>query len=186
MLKNVLVITFIILVLNGCAYGYSPRLYYSYGPGGGLVVWDSELQEFSRNMNFIQDEYIREIGVYKSRLPYIPRIGPAYHAFIIFETDKYYWSLEKDTEQVTLQRSTRFSNVRDWTRNRGDEEARRTPISQIVWRNDGTGTLRDLLYFLWREDLVGRTYDLTNANCQQFASRIYNRFSRRGVWRSPT
>ena len=59
-------------------------------------------------------EEILNVRVYKCKL-FSPQLTQQllYHAFVVYETDEWWWCVEKNTEGITIQRSKKLSYVKD-------------------------------------------------------------------------
>ena len=100
-----------------------------------------------------------------------------YHAYVVLETNKYFWSLEKNSEELVLQRSKNAIYVKDYCH--GKKRALllgHSKPSQYKhqWSNL---CLKDLFDYLFTEDELSKTYNWLEDNCQGFADRIYNYIS---------
>ena len=91
------------------------------------------------------------------------------HWFIVFETEKWWWSLEKNTEGITIQRS----EEQEFVLNRYRREKRPEPIVKID-SDKGNRNMNNLVEFLYRKDELYRKYNLYDDNCQHFAKRIFD------------
>ncbi len=72
-----------------------------------------------------------------------------YHAFVVFETEKWWWSIEKNDGGITLQRPA---------------PERNQPVSLVMLAR-GRGSISDLADFLWSRDHLNKTYDFLFENC---------------------
>ena len=91
------------------------------------------------------------------------------HEFVVLETTKWWWSIEKNTEGITIQRSKNPKYVRDRYR----QENRPWPIHEKKVQR-GKNNMKNLIRFLYEKDELHRRYNLLYNNCQHFAERIYN------------
>ncbi|EFX78244.1 hypothetical protein DAPPUDRAFT_320721 [Daphnia pulex] len=98
-----------------------------------------------------------------------------HHAFIVFLTERAWWSIERNELGVTIQRSKKIEFVRDKFR----RQDRTTDLfgSGIHWEKRCFGitnvTLKELLTHICREDYLNEDYDLLENNCKHFAENIY-------------
>lgn len=92
-----------------------------------------------------------------------------YHSFIVFETNNYWWSIEKNSEGITIQRSFNLETVRDKHRH----TQRVLPIKHVK-DDSARKNLKDLINWLYNEDELNNTYNVLLSNCQTFAKRVYN------------
>lgn len=168
-------------VLSGFG-SYRKEVYYENG-WWGITHPDAQLLDLK---NDIDNEYIRDVYVYKVKLnSYQATKMILYHAFVVFRTDRYWWSLEKDSKRVILQRSVHWKNVI----NHSDDGPRPTPRDELI-RSRGyqdpdrldRSTTWGLVEFLYYSNLVANGYNMYNNNCKDFASSVYNKFARDNDW----
>lgn len=99
-----------------------------------------------------------------------------YHAFVVFKTtnditkDYYWWSLEKNTKYVVLQRSRNESDVKDYLKT-VDESGKRKTVVVIGESTKGIAILKEVLTLLANE--IGKKYILGIHDCQDLASKAY-------------
>ena len=98
-----------------------------------------------------------------------------YHAFVVFETEKWWWSIEKNEENVTIQRSKKIEYVRDKYRrhNRPTVYVAHGQLGHKLSAK-GKGSVQDLVNFLWMKDHVREGYNFLFANCKYFARDVFN------------
>ena len=150
-------------------------------PGTGNFYTDPELK--TKLKDFIgENEVILKVSYFKHPL-YPTQVTAAlmHHAFVVFETDHWWWSIEKNDEGISIQRAKKKTNVRDKYR-----QERRTshwwdPTSTptLVAERRGSGkTIQDMIDFLWAKDFLNRKYSWfpRDSNCQGFASAFWGRF----------
>ncbi len=89
----------------------------------------------------------------------------AFHVFIVFKTcatdGVYWWSLEKNTEYIVLQRSRNKNNVKNKL-----EGKQRTRVKLVEKDLKGKGTIKDLFAILWAHQMIQENYNILNSNCQ--------------------
>lgn len=98
-----------------------------------------------------------------------------YHAFVVFETEFWWWSIEKNDAGITLQRSKRKNSVLYEYR----RESRVKPIT-LVMTAKGRGSVSDLVDLLWTQDHLNRTYHFLLENCKYFAAAVFNQTNSEG------
>jgi hypothetical protein len=96
----------------------------------------------------------------------------AFHAFIVFKTvsekdGEFWWSIEKDTEYIILQRSRNKDDV-----NNNKKGVRRKRIRPIKEDLIGRGNLLYLFTLLWGQQLIPTKYDIIKSNCQTLVAFI--------------
>ena len=96
------------------------------------------------------------------------------HQFVVFETQSWWWSIEKDDKRILIQKSKYFSTVRDFV----NSEPRKNFVIQLSY-DKGRKTLKDLIHFLYNTDELNIKYDLVQNNCQDFVKRIFDEFAER-------
>lgn len=116
-----------------------------------VSVWKNPLGSFGRNAS-LTDAFL-------------------FYDFIIMETKGYYWSVEKTSDGVTIQRSQMLMNVKN--KCRGEVRTSR-PLSTIqkVTEAKGRGTVRTLVNFLMRRGLLTDKFALHRSS-RDFAGFIF-------------
>ncbi|XP_078346020.1 uncharacterized protein LOC144631462 [Oculina patagonica] len=109
---------------------------------------------------------ITRIEVYKK-----PFAKVANHQFVVLETTKFHWSIEKDSKQIVIQRGS-LDKVKNF-----DIGGKRTDPVEVMSSDKGTGTMKDLIEFLFYENELWRSYNLVHENCQNFAKRVFDKFA---------
>uniref|UniRef100_A0A7M5XNX6 Uncharacterized protein n=1 Tax=Clytia hemisphaerica TaxID=252671 RepID=A0A7M5XNX6_9CNID len=124
------------------------------------------------------DEKINYVYIYKTPL-FKKQLTHAilYHAYVVMETDTHFWSLEKNSKELILQRSETLEHVRDYCQGK----KRNLLVSQsepILWKyKEKRTSLLQLFGYLWWKDDLNRAYNWLASNCQKFATRIFDYFS---------
>lgn len=96
------------------------------------------------------------------------------HQFVVFETQSWWWSIEKDDKRILIQRGKYLSTVRDFV----SSEPRKQFVTPMSY-DKGRKTLEDLIHFLYDTDELNIKYDLLENNCKDFAKRIFDEFAAR-------
>ncbi len=100
-----------------------------------------------------------------------------HHAFLLLETKKWWWSLEKNSEGVTIQRSKNHRYVVEHYR----REERVTGLLLGVEEKKSSKTrnvsLEDLIDILLKDGFILQEYDALYFNCQHFAEEVYRRIA---------
>ncbi|CAG0902266.1 unnamed protein product [Darwinula stevensoni] len=137
--------------------------------------------------------------------------GLLYHAFVVLETDEWWWSIEKNTGGIFLQRSRGLLyhafvvlETDEWwwsiekntggiflQRSRGKEfvkehfrmEKREEPIT-LEQSDKGQMKMKDLLHSLYEKKEVrkGYKFDDRDMNCLGFAKRVFDEFAESKFW----
>ena len=105
----------------------------------------------------------------------------AFHAFVVVGTRKWWWSFEKNSQNVTIQRSKKYEYVSEKYRRKdriGSSGEKNGWTVKIVQKTRGQkhcrGTIRDLFFYLYLHGLVEKPYKTLTNNCKHFAARVYN------------
>lgn len=141
---------------------------------GEIKFNDADLRILMLDDNFTK-EYIRSIAVYKCPL-YDNQLIQLLdnHQFVVLQTDNCWYSIEKNSHFIQMQRSNHIENVQCYIR----KDRRRTPIKGISFDScQQLKTMSDLIHFLLENQELGKIYDLVFSNCQAFAKRIFDKFA---------
>lgn len=141
---------------------------------GEIKFNDADLRILMLNDNFTK-ECIRSIAVYKCPL-YDNQLIQLLdnHQFVVLQTDNCWYSIEKNSHFIQMQRSNHIENVQCYIR----KDRRRTPIKGISFDScQQLKTMSDLIHFLLENQELGKIYDLVFSNCQAFAKRIFDKFA---------
>lgn len=113
---------------------------------------------------------IRHVHAYKTPLVSAQLTTyTAYHLFIYFETNEWNWTIEKDGEGITIQRSeSRFHILYC---HKGDKRGKpfMSVKSDISKRSVG-----DLILWLKTENELDKSYHFLIRNCKTFAKRVFD------------
>ena len=137
--------------------------------GHSYTITDDELRT---QLTSLVDagEAIREVTAYKVPLSEWQLTQfLLYHMFIIFETEDWWWSIEKNDEGITIQRSKSIKAVKERYRQR----ARNSGIERMA-RDKGGKSVNSLIKWLWKEDELNNKYHIVNSNCQHFGTKVFN------------
>jgi hypothetical protein len=142
-------------------------------PGDGYFITDAELRE---KLSELVDasETIVEVRYYTNPLYGVQLTQQLlHHAFIVFETDQWWWSIEKNELGVTIQRSKKIEFVRDKFR----REDRTTDLFgggiQCEKKYKGSHTLQELISHIYVKNYLNEEYNVVSNNCKDFADKIY-------------
>lgn len=117
-----------------------------------------------------EDETIRQIFAYKTPLNDLQLTNfVLYHMFIVFKTDKFWWSIEKNHEEIIIQRSWSEPQVKDYL-----DESRRTGSTKLIEKDLSIMTIHKLLRWLYLESKVLKRYSVLTSNCKHFAISVFN------------
>lgn len=116
------------------------------------------------------DKPILKVFVYRVPLTdWQPFIGLFNYMFIVFETDKWWWSIEKHTDGITIQRSRIQTAVQGKYR----QKSRRKRIT-LIEDDEGQCSVFELIEWLYRKKELKRPYMLFTSNCKDFAKAIFD------------
>lgn len=141
---------------------------------GEIKFNDADLRILMLDDNFTK-ECIRSIAVYKCPL-YDNQLIQLLdnHQFVVLQTDNCWYSIEKNSHFIQMQRSNHIENVQCYIR----KDRRRTLIKGISFDScQQLKTMSDLIHFLLENQELGKIYDLVFSNCQAFAKRIFDKFA---------
>ena len=139
-------------------------------------VSDEELK--SRMLELIENETIMNITIYKHKLyDWQSTQALLYHCFVILETNYWWWSVEKNSEGVFVQRSKKWTYVVDYLERR----RRNHPIYKVI-SDTSRMTLRDFVHMLYFSDAVGSGYNSLTNNCKHFAKTVFDKAAAHRFW----
>ena len=140
------------------------------------MISDSELQ--SKLMNLIDaDEKILNVVLCKTPLNESQTTNALLcHVYVYFETNKFWWSIEKNSEGITIQRAKNLDSVKNRYRQTLRCKTSYWEPEEII-ADEGRGTMKDLVEFLWRKDFLNKTYNGLFSNCKHFAKRVFDKVS---------
>lgn len=153
---------------------WQSQLMMDWGEMGEIKFNDADLGILMLDDNFTK-ECIRSIAVYKCPL-YDNQLIQLLdnHQFVVLQTDNCWYSIEKNSHFIQMQRSNHIENVQCYIR----KDRRRTPIKGISFDScQQLKTMSDLIHFLLENQELGKIYDLVFSNCQAFAKRIFDKFA---------
>jgi hypothetical protein len=102
--------------------------------------------------------------------------GNLHHAYIVFGTKNWWWSVEKNDACVAIQRSKKFEFVRDKYYRGHRQTSWFTWFTGIGYKKKKTGqsrTVKQLLEHIVARDYVNQEYHFLTENCQNLADKIY-------------
>ncbi|KZS11477.1 Uncharacterized protein APZ42_024276 [Daphnia magna] len=144
---------------------------------GGYRITDEELRE--RLSHLIDMKEKIENVTYYSHPLFSKQLtnGILYHAFIVIQTLNWWWSIEKNTECITIQRSKTFESVCDMNQRKKRKTGltKKTGIRNNKTTEGGNTTIKELIDYMWRKDVLNEDYHIFSANCQKFAALLFDR-----------
>ena len=141
--------------------------------GKEYAITDEELK--TKMKKLINNENILKVFVYKVSLSewQLTR-WLFYHAFVVFETDKWWWSIEKNSEGITIQRSKKEDFVKDRYRRK-----KRPSSCTLMQEDECEYDLMELVGWLYQSDQLNKKYNVTTSNCKHFAKELFDKISKR-------
>ena len=133
----------------------------------------------SRMLELIDpEEEITEITSYKHQLPASQATDALlYHYFVVLETAKWWWSLEKTPECVLAQRSKTLAHVLGYV----ERGKRPLPVNTVI-SDTSRMTVGDLVDMLYTSDAVGSSYNSLTSNCEHFAKTVIDKVAANKSW----
>jgi len=129
-----------------------------------------------------ENEVIDKIAIYSHPLSAVQPLKVAFkHTYMVLETDQWWWSLEKNNEGLTLQRSKKLEAVRDRYRQAERTEGVRG-ISKEKEGSTGKMELMSLIKWLWYEDCLRQPYHWLESNCQHFTKKVFDKVAKGKTW----
>ena len=97
-----------------------------------------------------------------------------YHTFIVFKTENWWWSIEKKSEGITIQRSKYLSVVKHYYR-----QKRRNYGVECMEKAEYIGwyTVYNLIGWLESKNQLKKKYNFLTSNCKHFASAVFSHMS---------
>ena len=177
--------------------GYRCKVYFydwdvGEGERRGSLQSDDELLTLGErigNSQIIRTISIQQHDLENSYLNFL-NVGPLkqkfVHQFIVIRTrerqgtNQYFWSLEKNGDGVTVQRSIYLTNVlckyKNKPRQKVEEICRHTfPAHRVA--SSYQKTMHHVFNYLRFSDAVTKEYSLFSANCIKFAKQLYDSFT---------
>lgn len=147
-------------------------LVFNTGPGTYHYFHGSLRQKMSLHIGIDDSEKLKEMRLYKVPLVEWQLTQVVFnHQFVVIDSSSWWWSIERDSEKILLQRS-KFPYV---VRNYNEGFLRKFPVVEIK-RGDCKGTMKNLIEFLHCKGELKTEYDLVLNNCKIFANNVFDRF----------
>jgi hypothetical protein len=99
--------------------------------------------------------------------------GSMHHAYIVFKTQSWWWSIEKNDAGITIQRSKKIEFVTDMYVRVRRQESYTTGIGCEKKKTATNKTVKQLLKHIHEKGYVNEMYHALEKNCQEFADKIY-------------
>lgn len=117
------------------------------------------------------DEPILKLCAYKVPLNMPLNVSQRvfFHMFIVFETETWWWSLEKHTDGITIQRSRKLAAVKERYR-----QSSRPQEIILMEEDKGQCSVYSLIEWLHRGNELKKSYHLLERNCKHFAKAVFD------------
>ena len=92
-----------------------------------------------------------------------------FHAFVILQTRHFWWSIDKNTDGITVQRSKSFQAVSQLYR----QKFRTNQKLILVKGDEGSVTLRQLFHAIYQKNLFSNSFKFLTDHCKQFAYSVF-------------
>jgi ankyrin repeat protein len=133
----------------------------------------AEISAMLQTLNCIDKlSKITKVETHQSSMGSAKDLGKAFHVFILLKTTSgkdgdYWWSLEKNTKYIVMQRSPKKNDVKE--KLNGKERKRVQPIAVDL---KGKGTIKDLFAILWVYEVIPEKYHIKYSNCQSLVTLV--------------
>ncbi|KAH3801663.1 hypothetical protein DPMN_155321 [Dreissena polymorpha] len=121
-----------------------------------------------------EDEMITYVTAYKvplSEMQFTQNVF--YHMFIVFETRKWFWSIEKQSDVITLQRKKNKDAVKNKCRRKKRNDGR-----EFMNCDCGNISVHSLIDWLYKKDELDKPYHFLLRNCKHFARAVFNKVAK--------
>ena len=140
--------------------------------GSDYYITDDELKKRLKDLIKVNEE-IEEVSAYKEDLwGWQQTRFMAYHTFVILKTDSWWWSIEKNSKGITIQRSKKWEYVAKRYR-RVERKS-----TKNIERDIGRYKIMDFVDWIYKTDELNRRYHFLDSNCQGFAKRLFDQFAK--------
>jgi hypothetical protein len=96
-----------------------------------------------------------------------------HHAYIVFKTDQWWWSIEKNVTGITIQRSKQIEFVRDKYRKVRRQESITTGIGWEKKKTARNKTVKKLIEHIHDNGFLNEEYRVLLKISQEFADNVY-------------
>lgn len=140
-------------------------------------ISDEELMDYFKKVEGTEDQIIR-VWIFKQNLSaWLPKVFGAWHEFTVVESTNYFWSFEKDSKGICVQRAKTRVHVKDWYRG-VERTGSVTPEGRDPQKGREGDTVNDIIWWIYKENYLKRGYHATKSNCHYFASLIFEAIAR--------
>ncbi len=96
-----------------------------------------------------------------------------HHAYLVFKTKNWWWSIEKNDAGVIIQRSKKIEFVRDKYYRTKRQEGLTCGMSCVKEKTVKNWTVEQLLEHIKSSNYVNQSYHVLEQNCHHMADKIY-------------
>ena len=129
-------------------------------------------------------EEIKSVAIYKLPFPekYFTNLMWRNH-IVVIETETWWWSIEKNDHELTIQRSTQKFEVLKRYRNKVRITSNYWDVSQLVMEDEGNRTMGDLIDWLYINRELKKGYGLYHGSSKTFTQTVFNYIAKqKSVW----
>lgn len=145
------------------------------------IIHHRNLLEKFDEITGTEPDNILWVSVYKSPLSSWQVTNALfYHAFLLYETDNWYYSMETSDKNITLQRSKQLTFVRDQCLRRPRSGTLLNGAPSLVIKARGQKTIRDVMQYLYERGRLKLEYNLLVENCKDLAKKGFDKFNSEG------
>jgi hypothetical protein len=139
-------------------------------------VSDNDLKSHFAEVEGTEEDIVR-VDIFKSNLkPYIPKLCGAWHEFIVVESKSWYWSFEKDSKGIRVQRGKTLKSVKEYYR--GEKRPGTVKPEGRDFQLGQGDKIQDIFIWIYRKDYLNHSYHVTKSNCHYFASLLFEAIAR--------
>lgn len=135
--------------------------------------WQIEDIDLTRQLQqIIQDTNIETVSSFKNPLSdYQVTSVVVYHLMIVFKTGSWWWSIEKQGDGITLQRSKGLQTLLD---NHRGEKRNVTGKYTKTMEDRGNKRIMEVIEWLKENGELNKAYHYLSTNCKEFAKRLFD------------
>ncbi len=123
-------------------------------------------------------EDIKQVWIYKHNLfSLVPKWCGAWHEFTVVESKSWYWSFEKDSKGICVQRGKTLKSVKEYYRGK-ERTGTVKPEGRPSQQGHKGDTIQYIFIWIYKEEYLKEGYHATKNNCQYFASLLFEAIAR--------
>lgn len=149
-------------------------------------IEDDNLHEYFGALGAYGEKILMvEIFKHNLRSKYLPKLFGLWHEFTVVRSTNWWWSFEKQSDAIYVQRSVEKATVRNRFKGK-----RRTGRVVYEGRDAEYGRIGDSIFhifdWIYAKDEIHGGYHLTKSNCHYFASLLFEAIARQKDRALPT